>query len=257
MLLTNDTPLLNVNLTISDLLLFDVDLSFKEEHLSIDERLFFVKVVRALAEDILSISDDFETTISFFFQKSKVLIEMERSYPFLLCSSFNFDLSNQLVDHQTMFNYINANIEKGFRTKDSYFNIVDFRPFFENIRYVDRILDMDGTIFSFYKDISFIRGDECIAFQSFQSFKNFNADVDYPILKIIFGELSVTISPVDMIFTVLNGMTTMSFLNRIKGFNTKSIDDMSKMIIDMYNMETTSHVDTMKNLMLMVRMKAI
>lgn len=259
MIFTNETPLLNVSLKISDLLMFDVSPNFKEDYLSIDEKLFFVKAVRALAQDILSISDDFETELSFYIQESGVLLEMDRSYPFLALSSFKFELYEPFIGSKTMNHYINSIIVMTNRqqTKDSYLNIADFRPFFENIRYVDRILDMDGAIFSFYKDVNFLRGHESIIFPPFKSFNNFHSDTDYPILTIYFGELSVTISATEISFTVLDGATTVTFSNQSQRFNTKNTDDMGKIVIDMYNMETMSDIDTMKNLMVMIRMKAI
>lgn len=256
MLLTNDSRLLAVQFNISDLAKFEVDTTFASELLSVIEKQFLIEAVRALANDILSISEDFKTSMNFYIRQSGFLIEMDASYPFLIQSSFNLELCEPLIKHKALNHYVNDLIYQNdrYRTYGSYLTLVDFRSFFENIRFIDNLFEFDGKFYSFYQDIDFTLGAREVKFDSFNSFVHCG---EYPLLKIQFGDLLVTISPDEFSFAIMGGSAILTISKQSRRNYQEKKDNLAKLIIDMYNMELMVEVDTMKNLLLLIRMKAI
>jgi hypothetical protein len=256
MLLKNDSRLLEVYFKISDLANFDVDTTFASELLSASERQFLIKAVRALANDILSVSEDFKTSMNFYIRESGCLIEMDYSYPFLRQSSFNFELWQPLIEHKSLDHYVNDLVYQNdkYRTYGSYLTIYEFRSFFENIKFIDNLFEFDGKFYSFYKDIDFTLGAREVKFDSFNSFVHCG---ETPLLKIQFGDLLVTISHDELSFAIMGGSAILTLSKQSRMSYQQKKDNLAKLIIDMYNMELMTEADTMKNLLLLIRMKAI
>lgn len=256
MLLKNDSRLLEVYFKISDLAKFEVDSTFASELLSPSERQFLIKAVRALANDILSVSEDFKTSMNFYIRESGCLIEMDSSYPFLRQSSFNFELWEPLIEHKSLDHYVNDLVYQNdkYRTYGNYLTISDFKAFFENIKFIDNLFEFDGDFYSFYKDIDFTLGAREIKFDSFNSFVHCG---ESPLLKIQFGDLLVTISPDEFSFAVMGGSAILTISKQKRRIHQQQKDDWARIIIDMYNMELMEEVDNMKNLLVLIRMKAI
>jgi hypothetical protein len=256
MLLTNASRLLEVYFHISDLAKFEIDTTFASELLSPSEKRFLMDAVRALANDILSVSEDFKTSINFYIRQSGCLIEMDSSYPFLIQSSFNFELYEPLIKHKSLDQYVNDLIYQNdrYRTYGSYLTLVDFRSFFENIRFIDNLFEFDGKFYSFYQDIDFTLGAREVKFDSFNSFVHCGEN---PLLKIQFGDLLVTISPDEFSFAIMGGSAILTISKQSRRSYQQKKDNLATLIIDMYNMELMTEADTMKNLLLLIRMKAI